>query len=45
MADVTLWFNPRCSKCRGADELLRDAGVDLITTVDTGVTAVGESPF
>ena len=32
MADaVTLWFNPRCSKCRGADELLRDAGVDLTT--------------
>ena len=31
MADVTLWFNPRCSKCRGADELLRDAGVDLDT--------------
>lgn len=28
---VTLWFNPRCSKCRGADELLRDAGVDLTT--------------
>lgn len=28
---VTLWFNPRCSKRRGADELLRAAGVDLTT--------------
>lgn len=28
---VTLWFNPRCSKCRGADALLRAAGVDLTT--------------
>lgn len=28
MADVTIWFNPRCSKCRGADQLLREHGVD-----------------
>ena len=28
---VTLWYNPRCSKCRGADELLLAAGVDLTT--------------
>lgn len=28
MADVTIWFNPRCSKCRGADELLRERGID-----------------
>ena len=26
--DVTVWFNPRCSKCRGAEELLADRGVD-----------------
>lgn len=24
---VTIWFNPRCSKCRGADELLAAHGV------------------
>lgn len=28
MADVSIWFNPRCSKCRGAEELLAAAGVD-----------------
>lgn len=28
MADVTIWFNPRCSKCRGADDLLRERGID-----------------
>lgn len=28
MTDVTIWFNPRCSKCRGADQLLREAGID-----------------
>jgi arsenate reductase len=26
--DVTVWLNPRCSKCRGAEELLADRGVD-----------------
>ena len=26
--DVTVWFNPRCTKCRGAEELLADRGVD-----------------
>lgn len=25
--DVTVWFNPRCSKCRGAEELLEAHGV------------------
>jgi arsenate reductase len=24
---VTVWFNPRCSKCRGAEELLAAHGV------------------
>src|SRR5436305_6588859 len=26
-ADVVIWYNPRCSKCRGADELLAAHGV------------------
>jgi arsenate reductase (glutaredoxin) len=26
-ADVVVWYNPRCSKCRGADELLASYGV------------------
>ena len=25
--DVTVWFNPRCSKCRGAEQLLAAHGV------------------
>ena len=28
MSDVIVWLNPRCSKCRGAEELLADRGVD-----------------
>jgi arsenate reductase (glutaredoxin) len=29
MADeVCVWFNPRCSKCRGAKEILDERGVD-----------------
>ena len=28
MSDVTVWLNPRCSKCRGAEELLAAHGVD-----------------
>jgi arsenate reductase (glutaredoxin) len=26
--DTTVWFNPSCSKCRGARDLLADKGVD-----------------
>src|SRR5581483_11122572 len=26
-ADVVVWYNPRCSKCRGAEELLAEYGV------------------
>jgi arsenate reductase len=26
-ADVVVWYNPRCSKCRGAEQLLADYGV------------------
>jgi arsenate reductase (glutaredoxin) len=28
MADVTVWFNPRCSKCRTAQGILAEKGVD-----------------
>jgi arsenate reductase len=28
-ADVTVWFNPRCSKARGARDLLTEQGIDL----------------
>ncbi len=37
MADVTVWFNPRCSTCRGAEELLADRGVsaDFLHYLDT----------
>ena len=28
MSEVTVWLNPRCSKCRGAEELLAERGVD-----------------
>lgn len=32
MADVTVWFNPRCSKCRTTRDLLGEEGVtcDLV---------------
>jgi arsenate reductase len=28
MADVCVWFNPRCSKCRQSRDLLEEQGVD-----------------
>jgi arsenate reductase (glutaredoxin) len=28
MADVTVWFNPKCSKCRTAQGILAEQGVD-----------------
>jgi arsenate reductase len=28
MADVTVWFNPKCSKCRTAQGILAEKGVD-----------------
>ena len=28
MSDVTVWFNARCSKCRTAQGLLQERGVD-----------------
>lgn len=30
MPEVTVWFNPRCSKCRGAEALLADRGVSAV---------------
>ena len=36
MSDVTVWYNPRCSKCRGAEELLAEHGVrpELVRYLD-----------
>jgi arsenate reductase len=28
MSDVTVWFNPKCSKCRTAQGILAEKGVD-----------------
>ena len=28
MGDVTIWHNPRCSKSRGAYEILQERGID-----------------
>ena len=28
MSDVTVWLNPRCSKCQGAEQLLAEHGVE-----------------
>jgi len=27
MTDLTIWLNPRCSKCVGAEQLLADRGI------------------
>ena len=27
-SSVTMWFNPKCSKCRTADSILQERGVD-----------------
>ena len=34
--DVTMWFNPSCSKCRGARDLLDEQGVscDIVRYLD-----------
>lgn len=36
MADVTMWFNPSCSKCRATSELLDAEGVscDIVRYLD-----------
>jgi arsenate reductase len=56
MADLTLWHNQRCSKSRGAREILADAGVvfdekryleDAPTPaeLDAVLTALGKEPW
>jgi arsenate reductase len=38
--DVTVWFNPSCSKCRGARDLLDDKGVacEIVRYLDDAPT-------
>jgi arsenate reductase len=38
--DVTVWFNPSCSKCRGARDLLDERGVscELVRYLDAAPT-------
>ena len=56
MADLTLWHNPRCSKSRGAKQILDDAGVayeerrylespPTATELDAVLTALGMEPW
>ncbi|HLT17176.1 MAG TPA: arsenate reductase (glutaredoxin) [Acidimicrobiales bacterium] len=56
MADLTLWHNPRCSKSRGAKEILEEAGVDFeerrylddpptAEELDRVLTALGKEPW
>ena len=56
MADLTLWHNQRCSKSRGAKQILDDAGVayeerryleqpPTATELDAVLTALGKEPW
>ncbi|MET0729257.1 MAG: arsenate reductase family protein [Acidimicrobiales bacterium] len=56
MADLTLWHNARCSKSRGAKEILTDAGVAFdekrylespptASELDAVLTALGKEPW
>ena len=56
MADLTLWHNQRCSKSRGAREILEDAGVAFdekrylespptAGELDAVLTALGKEPW
>ena len=56
MADLTLWHNQRCSKSRGAKQILDDAGVayeerryleqpPTPTELDAVLTALGKEPW
>ena len=56
MADLTLWHNQRCSKSRGAREILTDAGVAFeerryleepptAAELDEVLTALGKEPW
>jgi len=56
MADLSLWHNPRCSKSRGAKEILEEAGVAFeerryleqpptAAELDQVLTALGKEPW
>jgi arsenate reductase len=56
MADLTLWHNPRCSKSRGAKQILDDAGMPYeerrylehpptADELDAVLTALGMEPW
>jgi arsenate reductase len=56
MADLTLWHNQRCSKSRGAKEILEEAGVAFdekryleapptAAELDSVLTALGKEPW
>ena len=56
MADLTLWHNQRCSKSRGAREILTEAGVEFderryleepptARELDEVLTALGKEPW
>lgn len=56
MADLTLWHNQRCSKSRGAKQILDDAGVayeerryleqpPTAAELDAVLTALGKEPW
>jgi len=56
MADLTLWHNQRCSKSRGAKEILTEAGVAFeerryleapptAAELDAVLTALGQEPW
>jgi arsenate reductase len=56
MADLTIWHNPRCSKSRGAKEILDEAGASYeerrylddpptAAELDAVLTALGKEPW
>ena len=56
MADLTLWHNQRCSKSRGAKEILEDAGIEFeerryleapptAEELDSVLRALGKEPW
>lgn len=56
MADLTIWHNPRCSKSRGAKEILDEAGVGYAERryledppsaeeLDAVLSALGKEPW
>ena len=56
MADLTIWHNPRCSKSRGAKDILDEAGAEYTERryledppsadeLDAVLTALGKEPW